>query len=359
MSPKNKPNIVPEIGGKQIKLLERLSNASGVSGNEGEVREIVLAEVKYSADEVKVDALGNVLVTRRGKAAGKKLRVMLAAHMDEVGFMLVEDNEEGIFRFELVGGIDIRQLPGKAVYVGPEHLPGVIGARPIHLTTREERNNMIPLEGLRIDLGLGGSAKAKTGEWAVFGTRFYRSGPSLYGKALDDRLGVATLIELVKSPPPNIDLLAVFSVQEEIGARGARVAAYALDPQLAVVLDATPALDQPMWDGRENTQYNTRLDAGPAIYLADSSTLSDPRLVRHFIDTAEAKGIPYQARQPGGGGTDAGAIHRQKEGVPSISISVPCRYTHTAVSIARLRDWKDTLALVYAGLNGLTPSVLE
>jgi len=347
---------MPTIGNAQLKLLEKLCNACAVSGDEGEVRKIVLAELKGHAEAVRVDALGNVLVTRTGTGK-KRLKVMLSAHMDEVGFMLVADDGEGLFRFETVGGMDVRQLPGKAVLIGKDHLPGVIGARPIHLTTAEERKQKIPLDALRIDIGPG-DTQVKLGDRATFATRFQRSGPALIAKALDDRLGVVTLLELVRNTPANIDLLAAFTVQEEIGARGARVAAYAFNPDLAVVLDATPAHDLPGWDGEENTSYNTKLGLGPAVYVADTDTFSDPRLVRHFTETARAAGIPCQFRQPGAGGTDAGAIHKARAGIPSISISVPHRYSHTAASIARLEDWKNSLALLHASLKRLTPELL-
>jgi endoglucanase len=282
---------------------------------------------------------------------------MVSAHMDEVGFMLVADDGEGLFRFETVGGIDIRQLPGKVVLVGKDHLPGVIGARPIHLTTAEERKQKIPLDTLRIDIGPGGG-KVKPGDRATFATRFQRNGPVLIAKALDDRFGVVALLELVKNAPANIDLLAAFTVQEEIGLRGAKVAAYAFNPDLAVVVDATPANDLPGWDGEENTSFNTKLGLGPAIYIADSDTFSDPRLVRHLSETAQAEGIPFQFRQPGSGGTDAGSIHMARSGVPSVSVSVPHRYSHTAASIARLDDWKNTLALLHAALKRLNPELL-
>jgi len=344
------------IGNAQLKLLEKLCNACAVSGDEHEVRKIVLEELKGYSVDVKVDALGNVLVTRAGSGK-KRLKVMVSAHMDEVGFMLVADDGEGLFRFETVGRLDVRHLPGKAVLVGRDHLPGVIGARPIHLTTAEERKKNIPLDALRIDIGPGGG-KVKPGERATFATLFQRNGPVLIAKAFDNRLGVVTLLELVKNTPANIDLLAAFTVQEEIGLRGAKVAAYSLNPDLAVIVDSTPANDLPTWDGEENASFNTKLGLGPAIYFADSNTLSDPRLVRHFNETAHAEGIPVQFRQPGGGGTDAGAIHKARAGVPSVSISVPHRYSHTAASIARLDDWKNSLALLQAALNRLTPEFL-
>ncbi|MGB8213006.1 MAG: hypothetical protein WCE68_05555 [Anaerolineales bacterium] len=371
---------MPTIGTQQIKLLERLCNACAVSGDEAEVRLIVLEELKSHTEDVRVDALGNVLAIKNGaalKKGGPRLRVMLSAHMDEVGFMLVADDDAGatgtgasgagatgtgasgagLFRFETVGGLDLRQLPGKAVLVGRAHVPGVIGARPIHLTTAEERKQKIPLEALRIDIGPG-AGKVKPGERATFATRFQRSGPSLLAKALDNRLGVATLIELVRNAPPEIDLLAAFTVQEEIGLRGAKVAAYAFQPDIGIAVDATPANDLPAWDGEENTAYNTKLGLGPAIYVADGSTLSDPRLVRWLAETGEAAHIPFQIRQPGGGGTDAGAIHKARAGVPSVSVSVPHRYSHTAISVARLEDWKNTLSLLHTALARLTPELL-
>lgn len=350
----------PRIGAEQIQLLERLCNACAVSGDEGQVRSIVLEQARLYAKDVKIDALGNVLVTCLGQGEDR-MRVMLAAHMDEVGFMLTHDEGEGIFRFDTIGGLDLRQLAGKPVWIGREHIPGVIGANPIHLTTAEQRKHPITLDTLRIDVGPTNGGKVKVGDGATFATTFTRLGPSLRAKALDNRLGIATLIELVRHAPPNIDLLAAFTVQEEVGLRGARVAAYAFDPQAAIVLDSTPANDLPSWEGgsSENTRYNTRLGAGPAIYLADRATLSDPRLVGHFVATAESLSIPYQFRQPGGGGTDAGAIHKQRAGIPSLSVSVPGRYAHTAAGLARISDWEQTLSLVQAALERLTPALFD
>ncbi len=358
------------IGGPQIRLLERLCNACAVSGDEGEVRSIVLEQVRPLVKDVKVDALGNVLAVHSGAQTDqgeKRPRVMIAAHMDEVGLMLIDDEGEGIFRFDTVGGIDARQLVGKPVWVGRQHIPGVIGAKPIHMTTPDERKRSLTLDSLRVDVGPENAKKVKVGDRATFATPFTRLGPSLRAKALDDRFGVATLIELLRDPPPNVDLLAAFTVQEEVGLRGARVAAYALDPDLAFVLDSTPANDLPAWNSggyapKEKLvapfRYNTRLGGGPAIYTLDGSTISDPRLIRHVVDTAEALKIPYQFRQPGGGGTDAGSIHKSRAGIPSVSISVPGRYAHTAALLARLDDWKNTLALIQAVLRRLPVDIL-
>jgi tetrahedral aminopeptidase len=344
------------IGKPQIKLLEKLCNAMSVSGDEGEVRRIVMEEVKPYADDVKVDVLGSVLVRRNG--SGKKpLRVLLDAHMDEVGFMIVADDGEGFFQFETVGGIDPRHLAGKQVIVGKEHVIGVIGAKPIHLTTAEENANAIEVDALRIDLGPDG--KASAGDRATFATKFKRVGPSVMSKSIDDRIGVAILIELLKNAPKNVELCLSFSVQEEIGLRGAKVAGYHFDPDLAIAVDSTPARDLPDFDGNENHTYNTMLGLGPAIYMANSSTIDDPRLVKYLEKTAVKYKIPHQFRQPGGGGTNAGAIQKSRAGVPVVSVSVPHRYTHSPISVSRVDDWKNTLNLLYMALKGMTPELLK
>ncbi len=347
----------PKIDSAQLELLERLSNAFGVSGDEGEVRKIILEQIRPLADELKIDALGNVLATKIGRRRDR-VRVMLAAHMDEVGFILTYEDGAGAFRFETVGGVRVDTLVGKSVWIGRDRVPGVIGTKPVHLSTDDEQAHRIPLEALRIDVGPGNQNLVKIGDRAVFATEFDRPGASLRGKALDDRLGVATLITLFGYAPEHIDLLAAFTVQEEVGLRGAHVAAYTLDPDLAIVLDCTPANDMPSWDGIENIRYNTRLGAGPAIYLADRGTISDSRLVKHFVVTAEQSGIPFQYRQPGGGTTDAAAIQKQRAGIPIVSVSVPGRYLHTPISIARFEDWVNSMALIHAALVDLQPRIL-
>ena len=348
-----------KISRPQLKLLEKLSNAVGVSGNEDEVRQIVIEEIRPLVDEYRVDRMGNLLAIKHAKTADAA-RVMFAAHMDEVGFMLVQADTEGCYGFEAVGGIDERQLLAKPVLVGKDHLPGVIGSKPVHLTSPAERAKVTPLGQLRIDLSPGCAGKASVGDYATFATRFWRSGDSLFGKALDDRLGVATLIELARLNPGTAEVLFAFTVQEELGLRGARVAAYDFEPDMAFVVDSTPAFDLPLDESEdENVLYNCRLGAGPAIYLADAGTISDPRLIQFLTRIAEDCGIPYQFRQPGGGGTDAGAIHITRGGVPSVSVSVPGRYAHSPILHARLSDWKNTLALLYQALEKADRSILN
>ena len=349
---------MPTFGNAQLKLLEKLCNVIAVSGDEGEVRKLVMEEIKPYADEVKVDALGNLLASRQGRTrSGKRTRVMLDAHMDEVGLMIVADEGEGIYRFETVGGIDVRHLLGKQVYVGRERTPGVIGGKPVHLMDAGERTRKVPVDGLRIDLGLAG--KAKVGDRAGFATKFRRVGPSIMSKAMDDRIGVVTLIELLKHAPANVDICAAFTVQEEIGLRGAKVAAQYFNPDMAIAIDSTPANDLPSHEGDENVAYNTKLGFGPAIYIADGSTLHDPRLVRFLSEIGDAENIPYQFRQPGGGGTDSAAIQKSLAGIPTVSVSVPHRYTHSPISISRVDDWKNTLALLHAALKKITPSLIQ
>ncbi len=342
--------------GPSLALLRRLCEAVGTPGDEGEVRQIILKELKGAAADVSVDALGNVLVTRT-RSGGRRLRVMLDAHMDEVGFMLVAEGSDGLYEFTTLGSLDRRGIAGKAVVVGRKHTPGVIGARAIHLMTEEDLKRPISLESLRVDLGPSG--KAAVGDRGSYAPNFRRVGPSFMSKALDNRMGVAIVLELIKHAGRNVELLAAFTVQEEIGMRGAQVAASFFKPDLAIVVDATPANDLPMQREGENTFYNSKLGLGPAVYVRNSSAIDDPRLVRFFVDTATRARIPFQVRQPGGGGTDAGAIQRAVDGVPVISVSVPHRYPHTAMSVARSDDFRNTYALIQAALGRLTPQVLR
>lgn len=351
----NTSSVIEE---EHIQLLEKLSNACAVSGDEREVRNIIREQLESCADEMTVDALGNLLVRRKANVENP-IKVMLSAHMDEVGFMLVEDDKNGIFRFVTVGGIDVRHIVGKVVLVGRDHRAGVIGACPIHLVDDDDLDRIIPIESMRIDLGIGSCDDVKPGDRAAFATNFQHVGSTLFGKAFDNRLGVAILIELIKRAPYAVELLASFTVQEEVGLRGAGVAAYSFEPDLAIAIDATPAYETPPWDDEDNIFYNTRLREGPAIYVADRATLSDSRLITFFVDQAQSSKIPYQMRQPGGGGTDAGAIHMQRSGIPSISISVPARYPHSPVMVACYEDWLNTLTLLQTSLNNITSKILS
>lgn len=348
---------LPKIGEKQLQLLEKLSNACSVSGDESAVRRIVRQEIKGLADNCQTDSLGNLSAVKKARKADP-IRILISAHMDEVGFMLVEKEEEGIFRFRVVGGIDPRMLAGKPVLVGKDSRPGLIGACPVHLTTAEQRKKVLEVDDLRIDTGPGTADQVHVGDYACFATRFQRMGKSVCGKAMDNRLGVATLIELLRNVPPHVELTAVFSVQEEVGLRGARVAAWDRHPDLAMAIDCTPANDLPAWDGSESSEYKTKLGKGPAIYTADGRTLNDPRLIRYLLHTAERYEIPCQLRQPAPGGTDAGALHLTQEGIPAISVSIPGRYAHSSASIVRIEDWEHHYQLISAALHDLDKDII-
>ncbi len=271
--------------------------------------------------------------------------------------MLADKDGDGLFRFVTVGGIDDRSLAGKPVLVGEKQIAGVMGACPVHLSTRSEREVILKASALRIDTGPG-SKDLDVGDYATFATRFQTAGPSLMGKALDNRIGVATLIRLFRDVPEHIELIAAFTVQEEIGLRGAKTAAYNSDADMAFILDCTPANDQKTFDGSENTNYRTRVGYGPAIYTMDGRTLYDHRLIRYLSELGDQYDIRYQYRQPAPGGTDAGTIHLSKGGIPSISISVPGRYPHSACMVARKSDWEGLIQLMTAALRHLNLDII-
>ncbi len=345
--------------------LEQLSNAFGVSSVEDDVRKIIIEAVKSYADEWRVDTMGNLFITRfaRGKTSGSPLRVMVAAHMDEVGFMISKIQKNGRLKIKAVGGFDPRVLLGKAVVVGRERLPGVIGLKPVHLLERNQYDKVDGLDSMYIDIGATddkANGKVKVGDFATFATKYGRLGGQaryrqdrglVKGKAFDDRAGCAVLLELLKGEYP-VELVAVFTVQEEIGLRGARVAAYAVNPDVAFILECTAADDLPHPDKEKNDGI-PRLGDGPAITVMDRSFIADRRLVDLLINTAEMEGLPYQFKRPGIGGTDAGAVHLAREGVPSVAVSIPARYIHSPAAILDLADFWNTVKLMQATLKQL------
>jgi putative aminopeptidase FrvX len=346
----------------QLRLLQSLTEAVGVSGGEDPVREVVRGEIEPWVRDLRTDGLGNLLAVCPGRGRGR-LKIMLAAHMDEVGFMITDIDADGFLSFQRVGGVDRERVLGHSLWVGESRRIGVVGTRPIHLMGEGERSRPPAIESLRIDIGVGSRQDAlkrvQPGDRASFATSFQRAGGILIAKALDDRLGVATLIELSRDTYERVDVVAAFTVQEETGQSGARVAAQALDPDLAIVLEATPARDLPTFDGGQNLQYNVRLGEGPAIYVADRASVSDPRLVSLFTETAERLGLPCQIRQPGGGHTDASAIHLANAGIPCISVSVPVRYIHGPAGMARIGDWRACVTLVREVLSTIRPTTMK
>jgi len=339
-------------------LLEQLSNAFGPSGCEDEVRRILARAVHDKVDHLQTDALGNLIALKRGSGPEPRLKVMVDAHMDEVGLMVTRFDKNGLMGFRVVGGVDDRLLLAKRVVVGCDRIRGVITAPPIHLTKAEQRQQVIKVDQLAIDIGASSDDEAKglvkMGDYGTFDTRFEILSEdglrTVKGKAFDDRAGCAVAAALVDGEYA-VDLLLAFSAQEEMGMRGAKVAAFRIDPDVAFALEGTICDDMPK---KADVSPTTELGKGPAITLMDRSFFADKSLVRLLIDTAEANGIPYQFKQPGVGSTDAGAIHLSRTGVPSITVAVPCRYIHTPVSLLSLSDLDHMVELMKAALQALS-----
>ena len=338
-------------------LLEELSNAFGPSGCESEVRKVLIPVLRDRVDDLMIDALGNLIAFKRGTAPEPRLKVMLDAHTDEVGLMITRLDKNGLLGFRAVGGIDERLLLAKGVLIGERRLPGVIIAPPVHLSKPEERKKVIPIEQMAIDVGASSRDEAQglvqVGDYATFDTRFEvltRDGlRTVKGKAFDDRIGCAVAAAVVEGEY-EADLYLSFSAQEEVGLRGARVAAFRIEPDLAFALEGTICDDMPK---DKDVSPTTELGKGPAITVMDRSFIADKRLVQLLVDQAQALDIPVQFKQPGMGGTDAGAIHLSRTGVPSVALSVPCRYIHSPVSVASLEDFDHTVALLRASLQAL------
>jgi len=348
-------------------LLGELSETFGVSGQEQEVRDLLYHAIKALADEISIDSIGNLIArkqARRGASDGQPLRVMVAAHMDEVGFMVTGIDNGGTLRFAPVGGIDPRVVLDKQVVVGRDRLPGVIGSKPIHLQDRNEPPKVVEFENLAIDVGASSKddleGRVSIGDVAAFKMRFHELDAvenglrAVVGKALDDRAGCALLVELLKADYA-VDLYAVFTVQEEVGLRGARVAAFAIKPDAAFVLETTICDDLPK---KTDTTHVTRVGDGPAITIRDRTVVADQRLVRLLVETAEQEGIAYQFKTPEMGATDAGAIHLVHGGVPSAIVSTPCRNLHSMANLLSMADFDDTLRLIRATLQRLEPAHL-
>ncbi len=335
---------------EEIRLLERLSNAFGPSGNEEEVRDVLREELENQADEVKVDKLGNIFFYHHGKDSYPK--VMLAAHMDEVGFLITFIEEDGFLRFHTLGGITTNIMPGQRILLKGERgfVKGIIGTKPPHLMKEEERKKVLPIEELFIDIGAGSIEEVmekgvEIGTTGVFDVRFVDLGGGyVRGKAFDDRAGCTVLAEVfkaLKDSPYNI--VAVGTVQEEVGLRGARTAAWQVEPDYALALEGTFAADVP---GTKPHRTSAKLKAGPVVTIADRTTITHPKVLKTLVRIGREKSIPFQFKKVPSGGTDAGAIHLTKAGVPSGTVAVPCRYIHGPAAITHVDDLKNTISLV-------------
>ena len=343
-------------------LLCRLSEAFGPSGNEGAVRKLIREEIKDAVDSVQVDAMGNLVAFKAGNAAEPRMRVMASAHMDEVGLMITEVSKNGTLSFK-APSVDPRMLLAKRLVIGENRVPGIIGAPVPHLQKGDAASRVVDADELFIDIGAtdekGANAKVKVGDFAAFATTFTPlsedpAWPTVRGKAFDDRAGCAVLVTLLKGGPYPVDLYGVFTVQEEVGLRGARVAAYRVEPQAAFALEGTICDDLPRPPDEDTTPV-TRLGDGPAITLMDRSLIAHPGIVRALQEAAESEGIGVQYKAPGLGGTDSGAIHLTRAGVPSTAVAVPCRYIHGPASILNLNDLAATVGLMDATLRRITP----
>lgn len=335
-------------------LLETLSNAFGVSGFEDEVRQIIETLVAPYADDVRTDPLGNLIVTRRGPSGHT---LMLDAHMDEVGLMISHIEDGGFLRFVTIGGWDPRVLPAHAVTIRTRSgakVRGVIGSLPPHVSKPDERDKPVPVDQMLIDVGARSADEAR--EWGLhLGDPAVLSYPCerlrdrcVLGKALDDRAGCAAMIKVLEDlagEKLGLTLVCNFAVGEEIGLRGARTAAYQIAPDLALAIEGTVAADVP---GVPPPRQSTRVGAGPALTLADTTIIVSPRVLRALERVAEEHGIPYQHKRPLLGGTDAGAIHTTRGGVLTGAVSVPCRYIHAPLSLLDLGDFEALVRLVRA-----------
>lgn len=341
-----------------LKLIAEITDAFGVSGCEGEIRNIVRRNIEKLADEIRVDALGNLIAFKKARPAGRgrTKKVMLAAHMDEVGLMVKAVDKSGYLQFDKVGGVDNRVLLAKRVLVGKEKVPGIIGAKPIHLTWRKgEHKRVSPHHELVIDLGASSQEEAQRwaspGDYVMFDTKCEDWGRVLKAKAFDDRIGCYLMIELLKGRYP-FDLYAAFTSQEEVGLRGGRVAAYRAEPDLAFILEGTGAGDMPQPKERDESLVPD-LGKGPVITIMDRSVFCDKDLVKLLMDTAAKHRIPYQVKRPGIGGTDAGRIHLSKTGVPSVVLAIPSRYIHSPVCLCSKQDIENGLKLMKLVLAGI------
>lgn len=334
-----------------MELLKRLSEASGVPGREEEIRALIREALEGHVDELRVDRLGNLIARKKG--GGPK--VVVAAHMDEIGFLVSHvDEKTGYLRIEPMGGFDPRTLIAKRVVVhtasGP--LVGLIGIKPIHILTEEEKKKELKVSDLFVDLGLPGEKvkeRVRLGDPVTLRQDFLEVGELVSGKALDDRVGVYVGIEALKRLGEHqADIYFVGTVQEEVGLRGARTSGFAIAPEIGVALDVTLACDMP---GVQEHQRITQLGKGVAIKVKDSASISHPGLVRFLAELAEERGIPYQLEILPRGGTDAGGLQLAREGAAVVTLSIPTRYVHSVVEAAHVRDIEAAIDLLAAFLE--------
>jgi endoglucanase len=338
-----------------VETLEKLSNACGVTGREEEVAQLMKKLLKPYVDEVKEDNLGNVIAIKKGKKNAPK--IMLAAHMDEIGLFVKIISKEGFLRFTKIGGIDDRVLLAQKVIVRTEKGPlhGIIGSKPPHIQKEDERKRVLAADELFIDVGAisGEEAKkmgVKIGDTVVFDVKFAKIGKDLViGKALDDRVGCAIMIEALKQlKDTECTIFAVGTVQEEVGLRGAGTSAFGISPDVGIALDVTVSGDTPEV---KEVEAPIKMRKGPSLTVADSGMIVPQKVLRMLVAAAEENKIPYQLETGLPGSTDAARILLTKEGVPAGVISVPTRYIHSATSMLSLADTENAVKLLIAAIK--------
>ncbi|MBM4118364.1 M42 family metallopeptidase [bacterium] len=336
-------------------LLKELCEAPGAPGHEERIREIVIRELKPIADTITVDALGNVIAVKKGTAGG---RFMIAGHMDEISFMVKHIDDRGFLTFVPLGGFDPKTLTAQRVIVhGRKDLIGVMGSKPIHVMTEDDRRKPPRLEDFFIDLGLPVDKVKKlvrVGDVVTRERDVIQMGEVYNGKSFDDRIGVFVMIEAFKKARRGkMDIYAVGTVQEEIGIRGAMVAAHAIDPDVGIALDVTLACDVPFTD---KSQAISELGKGAAIKAYDGSVVPNWRLVDWMRSLCETKKIPWQMEVLPAGGTDTAGIQRAgKRGGAAGCISVPTRYVHSVIEMIHPKDVQAAIDLLAAMLKDCRP----
>ena len=335
-------------------LLKELCALPGVSSWEDRVRDFILARAKPLAQTLRVDAIGNVIAFKQGqKATGNKL--LLTAHMDEVGLMVRSITDEGYLKFDTVGHIDRRVLVGKRVLAGPNLLPGVVGLKAYHLVDRDEEKNVPKLEAFYLDIGARNKEEAQKlvnlGDVAAFDSPVEDFGPHLLkGRALGGRMSCAVLLKLLEETLP-MDCTFVFTAQREVGARGAFGAAFSVQPDIALVLEGAAAADVA---GVSGHQKGCGLGKGVVLPVMDKGVLVDRSLFETLRALAEEEQIPWQLREGTTGLGDATAVQRAASGVRTAVLAAPVRYPHTPATLAHISDMEGVLALTRAFITHLS-----
>ena len=335
-----------------IPLLKKICEAPGAPGFEDKIRNIVLKEVESYVDDLRVDNMGSIVAYKKGKDSSKK--VMVAAHMDEIGFLVSHIDNNGFIRFQTLGGFDPKTLTSQRVIIhGKEDIIGVMGSKPIHMMKAEERNKPSKIEDYYIDCGMPKEEVEKIVEIGDPITRqreLIEMGDCVNCKSIDNRVSVYILVEALKKLKEiPYDFYGVFTVQEEVGLRGANVASHHIDPDFGLALDTTIAFDLP---GAQDHEKVTELGKGTAIKIMDASAICDSRMVKFLKETATKHKIPWQPEILAAGGTDTAGVQRMgKQGAIAGAISIPTRHLHQVIEMAHKNDIVHSIDLLVSALE--------